>query len=92
MIAKAETRLTRAEGATIFRGMAAIAWGGAVVAETVGDALERVHRQTSPAMGQLCLALEKRRVRPDTIRDWARTLRQGSEDLLKLAEKMEKQK
>jgi len=92
MDAKTQIRLTRSEGTTIFRGMAAIAWGGAVVAETVGDALERVHRQTSPAMGQLCIALERRRIRPETVREWARTLRQGSDDLLKLAERMEKTK
>lgn len=92
MAAKTQIRLTRSEGATIFRGMAAIAWGGAVVAETVGEALERVHRQTSPAMGQLCIALERRRIRPETVKDWATTLRQGSEDLLKLAERMEKSK
>lgn len=90
MVPKVQIRLTPSEGATIFRGMAAIAWGGSVVAETVGDALERVYRQTSPAMGQLCIALERRRVRPETVRSWAKTLRQGSEDLLKLAERMEK--
>jgi len=71
-----------------YSGIAALV--GSVMAETIAETLERVHEQSSPAMGQLCIALEKRRIRPDTIRSWAGALRRGSEDLLALAERMER--
>lgn len=60
------------------------------MAETVGESLERISRETSPVLGQVCIALERRRIRPDTLREWAAGLRRGAADLERLADRVEK--
>lgn len=82
--------LRKADGPTIARGAAVAAWGAAVVAETVGDTLERIHRETAPTMGQICMTIERRRTRPEQLREWATVLRRASSELLILAERLEK--
>lgn len=72
------------------RGTAAVVSGGSLLAESVADILDRVHRDTSPAMGRLCIALERRRVSPFQLRAWAESLQRGAHDLLKLAETLER--
>ena len=71
------------------RGAAAVAVGGGMLAESVADILDRVHRETSPPMGDLCVALERRRVRPAQLRSWAEAMARGASDLLKLADRLE---
>ena len=73
----------------LVRGVARVAGVTSSVAESVGDVLERVHRQISPPMGDLCMALERRRARIDAVRYWAWVLRQGARGREKLAESME---
>jgi hypothetical protein len=82
--------LRKADGPTIARGAAAVAWGTAFVVETVGDTLERIHRETAPTMGQICTTIERRRIRPEQLREWAKNLRHASEDLILLADRLEK--
>jgi hypothetical protein len=66
-----------------------IARGTAIVMESVGDSLERVHREVSPAMGDMAIALARRRTRADQLRSWAKTLRRGADDLERVALRME---
>lgn len=71
------------------RGAAALAAGSSMLTETVADVLDRVHRETSPPMGQLCVALERRRVRSQQLRYWAESLQRGANDLLRLADRLD---
>lgn len=71
------------------RGAGHLAEGIGMVLGSVADILDRVHRETSPPMGELCVALERRRVRPEQLRRWAERLSRGAHDLLALADRLE---
>lgn len=74
------------------RGTAAIAAGASMLAASVASTLDMVHRDTSEPMGELCIALVRRRVRSAQLRSWAERLQRGAHDLLALAERMDEAK
>lgn len=57
--------------------------------ETPREALERIHRDVAPALGEMCIRLSVRKVGPSTIRAWANSLEYGVNELRKLADKLE---
>lgn len=57
---------------------------------TVQEILEKVHKDTSPAMGQLCIALERRNIRREQLISWAESLERGASRLRHLAEELRK--
>ena len=60
--------------------------------ETTDESLKRIHRQVSPSMGQLAIAIERRKVRIQQLRLWAETLQRGAADLYVMANRMERPK
>ena len=72
------------------RGAGHLAEGIGMVLGSVADILDRVHRETSPPMGELCVALVRRRASPERLRSWAESLSRGAHDLLTLAERIER--
>lgn len=57
--------------------------------ETTGEALERIHKDTAPALGYLSLTISRRSVRPAQLRSWADTLERGARELRALATTLE---
>ena len=55
---------------------------------SVADALARVHREVSPAMGYLCVALERRVIRTRDLLSCAEALRRAAEQIEDLAHKL----
>ena len=86
---KSETSLHTVKGATILRALAAISWGSSVIMSNTADVLEKTHSSSARVTGQLSLALERRRINPETLRGLASTLKSGADDLLKLASELE---
>jgi hypothetical protein len=56
--------------------------------ESIAEVLERVHRETSPHLGRLCIALERRVIKAEDLIAWARCLRRGADDLDILARRL----
>ncbi len=53
--------------------------------ESISSIIARVHREISPHMGNLCIALEQKRVKPTMLDAWVRCLKRGADDLERLA-------
>lgn len=83
------TSLRGAKGATIIRALAAISWGSSVIMSSTADVLEKTHASSARVTGNLSIALERRRINPETLRALASTLRSGADDLIKLASELE---
>ena len=54
-------------------------------------ALSRVHRDVEAAMGQLCLALVRRRLSRGEVTRWVAALREAADELAQLAEQLRKE-
>ena len=76
--------------ANIVKNLSILTAGASGMLESIAEALERIHRDTAPTIGHLSLTIQKRKINPHTLKVWSNSLKRGSEELLKLAEKMEK--
>lgn len=55
----------------------------------IEESLAKVHKEVSPSLGELCIALSRRNVSMGRIRIWIVQLRKAADDLERLCGRME---